>query len=836
MAEADTEATALLARQAQLESRSIEDGRVRYWKKIAAAEEAGRSSQEGAMRYLFLHAIEPIERGIQAMLDIEKGRRGAKHTASKWCEAVGPDVAAYLTAQVVLSALESSDPPTLMRMAQAISQRIIDELRFRRLKEKAPALFEYRMAKFTTTSYVHRARSLQASALYVGMPAGDLDMSDEQRAKLGTKLIDIMRETTGLLDVVMVKMPTRGRSAPKTQAQLRPTEDCKEFLKKRNSARELLFPIALPMVCQPLAWGPGQSGGYMFAMRGKLQLVRGISKAQTIAMAEVHMPKVYAALNALQNTAWLINRGILKVVEAVVGAGGGMAGVPLTDDSPMPPKPFDIATDKESRNAWKQKAGKMKDANHQRWLDTLAFGKVLGMAQELENDGAIFFPWTLDFRGRMYPASHHLQPQGGDMCRGLLTFAEGRPMGPDGGDWLAVHGANCMDTTPQGEKLTRLSRADRISWVQRNTLELAACASEPLDSRLWMQAEKPWQFLAFCIEWARFVESGMSQDFVSSLPIGIDGSNNGLQHLAAMLRDERSGHAVNLIPTDTPQDIYTSVLDKVLDLLEARAVTNDVAAAWLGTGVVNRKLVKRPAMTFSYGSKRYGFSEQIVEHVKSLPKEEQARVRTAFTSAETGKLELKTASNYLAGLIWDALGEIVVAAFAGMGWMQGAAKAVVNATEKPISWMIPLTGFTVRQDYFVPSRRQVKTILAGKCFKPSVYRATDQVLKRKQVNAISPNFVHSLDAAALAMAVGLSTASGVSSVSAVHDSFSTVAGDMTLLALSTRQAFMILHEDNPMASLHAQLVLAAPTAKVPAPPALGGLDLSQMLFSEYLFA
>jgi len=53
-----------------------------------------------------------------------------------------------------------------------------------------------------------------------------------------------------------------------------------------------------------------------------------------------------------------------------------------------------------------------------------------------------YYPHTLDFRGRAYPLHPSLQHLGDDSCRGLLTFAHPRPLGPHGLDWLFVHFAN----------------------------------------------------------------------------------------------------------------------------------------------------------------------------------------------------------------------------------------------------------------------------------------------------------------------------------------------------------------------------------------------------------
>jgi hypothetical protein len=48
-------------------------------------------------------------------------------------------------------------------------------------------------------------------------------------------------------------------------------------------------------------------------------------------------------------------------------------------------------------------------------------------------------------------------------------------------------------------------------------------------------------------------QSLQPEEYPSSLPVHMDGSCNGLQHYAALGRDEAGGRAVNLLPADAPQ-------------------------------------------------------------------------------------------------------------------------------------------------------------------------------------------------------------------------------------------------------------------------------------------
>src|SRR6185436_3208329 len=92
-------------------------------------------------------------------------------------------------------------------------------------------------------------------------------------------------------------------------------------------------------------------------------------------------------------------------------------------------------------------------------------------------------------------------------------------------------------------------------------------------------------FLAACREWKRYREQG--SDFRSHLPVSMDGTCNGYQHLSAMGRDHIGGSATNLLPSDQPEDIYQEVADHVsirimFDAEYDRGPDHDAARELLG--------------------------------------------------------------------------------------------------------------------------------------------------------------------------------------------------------------------------------------------------------------
>lgn len=830
----------LLSRQRELEDQSLAKGAERFRQRLALANSTGKGSTVGGAKRLLAEAIAPLEAAIEEMIVPKRGR---PHLAAKWCKAVGPDVAAFITTRVVLDSL--SRAVSVRHTAAAITALLLDELRYRRFQEQAPNLFDYRMGKFTTSSYAHMSRSMNAAISYADVDVSDLTMNPSTALVIGSHLIGLLVSATGIISVENVVTKTSGKNrklAVRTESFIKATADTLEWLDTRNSALEFLQPVKLPMVLPPIPWGPSQRGGYRFALRGKFALKRQRSAKHIRDEARV-MPSVYTAVNRIQETAWKINPHVLSLVQEIATQGGVIAGLPATVPTCLPPKPHDIATNALAKQAWKKAAGKVHDQNHARKLKALEFHTTLSTAKTVSDEKAFFFPCNLDFRGRIYPIPNYLSPQGDDLSKALLTFAVGKAVGADGAVWLATHGANCLGKTPEGLKLSTCTLQERVDWITNRTLDIEAVVADPFGNQWWAAADEPLQFYAFCVEWsayARMQRAGNGDEFVCSLPVAMDGTCNGLQHFAAMLRDDVGGAAVNVTANARPQDIYARIAEMVLKRLEADATDSTFARLWLNSGVVDRKLTKRPTMTFGYGSAKFGFQKQLIEYMKGH--EQWKELKEQFTEVDSegvARVVVPGACGYMAGLIWDSLEILVVAAFLGRAWMQEAAR-LVTKSGKCVEWTVPLTNFHVRQEYMQLQRSRVETLLAGKVFRPSVYTETDDINSVKQANAVAPNFIHSLDAAALMLTVEAAAVEGVEFFGMIHDSYATLAADAGIMAVCTRQAFVRLYSGDVIedfsTQLKAQIEDEEVLKKFPATPPRGTLDLNQVLVSDYFFS
>jgi DNA-directed RNA polymerase len=797
----------------------------------------------GAARRVLIKAIDPMQEALDWFVEETSTRRGPKPVALKWVKEVGSDVCAYMTGKVVLG---HRTPVSVKRAALEITGLILDQVRYARLKAAAPEYFEYKMRKFQTSHYSYRKNSLAQAVRWLNEKAAeegnapvveldDLRLTESQRISVGSKLIDLFHAATGLIEIRSVEAKRKkGRVEKGTLLVLTP--EALSMIRDGDQQMELLWPVFLPMVVPPNPWSVDERGGYRFGLKDKHPLVRS-SGLKSLKGQSDDLPIVFDALNAIQNTAWSINRRVFETVMQVWERGGSLAGLPATVDKPVPSRPEDLATNPEAKRVWKRAAGDIHDWNAYRRAKSASLANTMMVAKLVLEEDAIWFPANLDFRGRVYPIPNYLNPQGDDLSRGLLQFAEGKELGDHGARWLAIHGANCLGEY-NSIKFSKLTLSDRHAWIKEHTPAIVDVAEDPMSHLWWSEADEPLQFLAFCFEWADYITKGSSPCFVSHIPVGIDGSCNGIQHFSAMFRDEVGGRAVNLLPLDQPEDLYGRVADTVNDRLVSLVAEGDqLAPMWIRSGLVDRKLAKRPTMTFGYGSNKYGFREQIKDYCTSH--DQWLATKSVFELEEDGRIRFlfPQAATMMSVLIWESLQDVVVKSFEGREWMQGATRAVV-ANGKPMRWTVPVTGFPVRQQYYRYETARVETVLAGKVVRPSVRKRTQQIDKVKQANAIAPNVVHSLDAAALMLTVHMAQSEGLTHFAMIHDSYGTHAGDMELLSRVTRQAFLRLYTEADVATHLYQSFLAQADdpEKVSAPPAKGSLDLGLVLASSYFFA
>jgi DNA-directed RNA polymerase len=858
------------ARQFELEAEMIEDGRHKFWDRVSRArpglaedgrlrerEESRAPGAQGLMRM----ALNPVRDGVVDFLRrAATGGAGRRPVAVKRLALIEPEVSAFLAVKLCLDAfsLSLSQTSLCIRLGRAIE----DEIRIRAFEAKAANLLAKIRARFATSSSRHHRQVLNALARRHDVDLGER-WAETEALHVGAALLTQVIERTSLFELVTEQ------SAGETRSTVQPTAATLAWIRRREAAAQFLLPVYMPLVVKPRPWTTPTDGGYHYGLAGKLRLVKSRDRGYQSALRRWDMPRVYRAINALQDTPWSVNTDILPLMLEAARDGAALGGLPETTIADVPPAPVDIPAEKAARSeeqqrrlvAWKSKARAIHVQNLERRQKGLVLARTLAVAQKYADEPALFFPYTLDFRGRAYPATSFLQPQGCDYQKALLRFAVGKPVGEQGAAWLAIHGANLMGQDPiTSLNLGKLPLQARIDWVFANEARILAAAANPKASDWWAKAGAPWQFLAFCREWAGYVREGDS--FHSRLPVALDGSCNGLQHFSAMLRDEVGGAAVNLIPRALPADIYATVRDRALAQVEAdagcemlpapdepedkvarkteppeiqaaRRRNADIAAAraWAASGQLDRELCKRPVMTMPYGSKAFGIKDQIMQEIR---RRGVVFVDPATSEAGDGWNEC----GYMAKVVWRALGAVVVKAREAMDWLQTCAR-LAAAEQQPINWVTP-DGFWVRQDYRETHARRVKSQVAGTIFWPRLAEESQTVSKLRQQNGVAPNFVHSMDGAAMRLCVNTAMDAGIASFAMIHDSYATHAADTEAFYACIRSSFIAMYaQHDVLADFRGQLesqLSAESAARIPLQPQPGALDLTGVAACDFFFA
>ena len=603
---------------------------------------------------------------------------------------------------------------------------------------------------------------------------------------------------------------------------IKQTQKTRDWINNRNEFNELLNPEYLPTVMPPKMWSTVVGGGYWTKEIPELDLVKQKNKLFKKELENFEMPKVYNAVNLMQNTAFKINHFILKVMQEAWDKGLAVGGMPPITNHEIPNKPHDIETNVESRRAWKKQAVMAHTENARMFSKRLLYAKIIWLAGKFKDYATLYFPLQLDFRGRAYCVPAFLNYQSISGAKALLSFAHGKPITKEnkGDFWLAIHGANMY-----GED--KISLQDREKWVQDNEEMIIACATDPMTNRQWEDASNAFQFLSFCDEWKRFKEQGYG--FISEIPVNVDGSCNGLQIYSLMLRDEKAGKLVNLTPNDKPQDIYQLVADAVIEKLKVDVTEGKLyAQEWLDYGI-KRSTTKRSIMTICYGSTRYSCTDFVVE---DLTKRKDKGEEHPFQS------DVFKPSSYLASVIWDSIGNNLKSARIGMDYLQTIAR-VVAKEQLPVHWVTPV-GFPVYQSYPEMKSKRVKAMLMGEVIKPRINTETDKTDKLRMGNGVAPNVVHSVDSAAMMETVNIAYRNGITNFCNVHDSFGTTAGDVEVLNKSLREAFVTMFtEHDILANFRNDVLKQLPVElheKIPEVPEKGNLDIQQLTNSEFFFA
>ncbi|CAN6450752.1 unnamed protein product [Victoria cruziana] len=791
------------------------------------------------VKSLFLGWFEPFRDAIRKDQEFQTKRKNLAAAYAPYIRHLPADMMAVIVMHKMMVLLMNGQDDGCVRLVHAachIGEAIEQEVRiynfFQRTKKSAKENHEEEIknqkALRKRVTNLLKQRKLHDVKLLVE----DEDMEPWGRdvhAKLGSRLIDLLVQTAYVqppLDQLAEGPPEIRPAFIHTFKTVKKELDhsvkrygvieCDPLVRKGldATARHLVIPY-MPMLIPPKKWTGYDSGGHLF-LPSYIMRTHG-AKQQRVALKSVpkqQLKKIFEALDTLGSTKWRVNKKVLDVVDSLWACGQPLAGLVNRMDLPLPEKP--CTEDEAQMRRWRWNVRKVKKENSERHAQRCDIELKLSVARKMRKEESFYYPHNLDFRGRAYPMHPHLNHLGSDLCRGILEFAEGKPLGKNGLRWLKVHLANLY-----GGGVDKLSYDGRLAFIENHLADIFDSAERPIEGRRWwLNAEDPFQCLAACIDLSNALKSPSPEDAFSHIPVHLDGSCNGLQHYAALGRDRLGAAAVNLVSGEKPADVYSGIAARVLEIVVRDSKKDPVAhpTALLAralVGQVDRKLVKQTVMTSVYGVTYIGARDQIKRRLKE---------RGLITDDKL----LFSAACYAAKVTLSALEEMFQAARSIMSWLGDCAKVIASENE-PVRWTTPL-GLPVVQPYWKQSRHLVRTSLQVL----ALQRESNKVLVKRQRTAFPPNFVHSLDGSHMMMTAVACNRAGLN-FAGVHDSYWTHARDVDEMSRILRSTFVELYSMPILENLLESFQASFPALVFPPLPDRGDFDLQEVLESPYFF-
>ncbi len=686
-------------------------------------------------------------------------------------------IACKVTFDKVFSFKEGSNYAT--NVCDSIGHAVEDECHMRHYEKVCPGLLET-----LKKNYWHKSIGTQQKVVVIRTLINRYDVEHWKpwgraiRVKLGGWLLDCIMESSGWFT------HTKLREGRKTITYVLPTPEFLDIKDEVIANAELFSPLTWPMLIPPKDWTNDEPGGYMLneVMRGHDLVRRGDSH-------RIQGETPLNFLNKIQKVGYRLNPFIVKTARFLQEKGVEVGKFLPIIDYQLPPKPPNIAEDKEARQAYRRQAAEVMNKKAQQIRRSCRTRMTMKAVDKFADRDEFFVPWSFDYRGRAYPVPAFLTVQDTDFGKSLIRFSNESDVTFDSHKWLAFQVA-----TTYG--LDKATWDERQQWVLDNLSLLTRVAEDPIDSLPeWEAAEEPWQFLAAVEEYYHCV---ILQDRTTTgLCIATDATCSGLQILAGLARDKSTAKLVNVLPSDRPQDAYQVVAD-----VSKPNIPEILHEHW------DRKCVKRTVMTIPYNAKP--FSNR--SYIRDALKEKGIEI-------EKDDLTITVAA------VRDAMNEVVPGPMAVMKWIETEVAKAIKRGATHLEWVTP-SGFVVVQRLM---KKKVETIdlkLLGRCRLSVATEDGPSVDRTRHKAATAPNLIHSLDASLL----HLVTERFDAPIALIHDSVLSRATDMSLLAILVRETYMHLFAERDYLTEFAQQIGAETE-----PPIIDDLEPKSVIDSTYFF-
>ncbi len=627
-------------------------------------------------------------------------------------DGVKPKVMAAIAGRVAVNALATRRAPSRNVLAAAIGTALDSERR-RRILDKQDSSLIFYVELRCIDGFQSRHKLLDRLCNERGISR--LPIAD--RRNMGKALLFFM-EQQGFVSYAS-GIP---QFDPQTQSWLMQTKE--KII--QNSVRWM------PCVYPPREWQKNDGGFFV---------IPNVVSIETDQKEYAHT----WSLNLLQSVAWKVDR---RVLDVAIHCFKNEIPAPLLPAPPME-QHVDHSTREGRIHAWRKAVVRRHIIGERQRV-----AEELRLLNEASNK-PMYHVWKCDFRGRMYPVPARISFHGDELVRGCLALVEKENItDPRSLDLFYAYGA-----TLSGVKGTLQARIDAGARMKDDA---RAAARDPLGpmAHVWMQADKPWRMLAWCLAVLDQIE-----DKPTGLPVVFDMSSSALQIISILESDQDLAKASNVIAQNQPRDIYQEILTKALrENPEIAAICSKVY------GTIDRSVAKAIIMPFAMGARRKSMLQSVVDWSgatlarRAAPPDASAG---EISAAESGILDavLKTLDNQYPAISC---------------FRQRASQNIPrqlsggNPTAK-IRWKAP-DGLTIHHNYVQGRWKKIETITFGKrsagiCVNPD-FGIEDAV---KSAKALAPNIIHSVDAYIARRALYYADAAYAEGIISVHDCFGSSA-------------------------------------------------------------
>lgn len=481
-----------------------------------------------------------------------------------------------------------------------------------------------------------------------------------------------------------------------------------------------------------------------------------------------------------------------------------------------------------------------------------------------------------DWRGRIYTESFFIDYQGSDLALALLNFAEGQILTDCGKDYLYIYGANNHNQS----NISKDTYPNRIKWVKKNYKKIIS-----LDKKLILSAENPFVFTAFCLTMR---ELQNNPNYPVKIPVFLDATCNGIQHLAAILQDLNLGAKVNLTSfniEDKPKDFYSEVIESINKTINRYGEENKQYAHFVALELT-RLILKLSIMTRVYNVTTFGIKDQIksklnktklklddigtVEYIskeleellktkskirnkKNLNKKEDNKGWTVYLAPGKNKTKVALTNQdiwKIAEIVYETIFDMYPSLRDIYDYFIKISELMINLGI-PLTWITP-TGIKITQHYLLSKRKTVAIKFGGIKRKLILRESTDKLNKKKQIESIIPNIIHSLDSNHLISLINTANNENFSPIITVHDCFGTHPNKMGELNFRVKKQFVLLYtqekfletfhnrilqsiKDNNLTLINdSKVIFDDKELDIPSLPKLGELELERIIDAKYM--